>query len=568
MNNSFFQTGIENCFTEFKTNTDAFTLPEKFTFPFSYVPHPLSVIAATELQEFLSLQADFEHNFGLDPLQKGLVIGKMFGVLVVQKQNGTLGYLTAFSGKLANSNNIGSFVPPVFDMLTKNSFFLKEEEVLNSINKEIELLEQDPAYKALLEEKLLLSATSKQQINDKKESLKRLKAERKIKREQLNDLFECEDREEQEKDLIRQSLRDKHELNTLLKNWKIRLEILENNIEEYLLKIEKLKALRKKKSGILQQQLFEKYQFLNAEGNIKNLLDIFTPNTHSHPPAGAGECCAPKLLHYAYLHNLRPVAMAEFWWGASPKSEVKKHKQFYPACWGKCEPILKHMLTGLTIDENPLLKNPDVNIKLPIVYEDVYIVVINKPAEFLTVPGIHIKDSVFERIKALYPNATGPLIVHRLDMSTSGLLIIAKSKEIHKQLQSQFIKRTVLKRYVALLDGELEESSGIIDLPLRVDLDDRPRQLVCYDFGKKAVTKWEIIKKETGKTLVYFYPITGRTHQLRVHASHQSGLNHAIVGDDLYGIPAHRLHLHAEMLEITHPVSGERMQFQAAADFQ
>ena len=294
---------------------------------------------------------------------------------------------------------------------------------------------------------------------------------------------------------------------------------------------------------------------------------IFQETTQVTPPAGAGECATPKLLHYAFKHDLKPLAMAEFWWGASPKSEIRKHQNFYPACQGKCQPILEHMLEGMSLDDNPLLINPALGKTIDIIYQDEVMLVINKPAEFLSVPGKRIEDSVYLRIKQSFPKATGPLIVHRLDMSTSGLMVIALSKEAHKELQKQFIKRTVKKRYVALLEGLIKEDSGIIDLPLRVDLDDRPRQLVCYEHGRQAQTEWQVIERKKHQTKIYFYPVTGRTHQLRVHSAHIKGLNMPIVGDDLYGNKGARLHLHAETLEFTHPTTKELMHFQIDVEF-
>ena len=328
-----------------------------------------------------------------------------------------------------------------------------------------------------------------------------------------------------------------------------------------------LKNLRKTKSNALQNWLFTNYTFLNDESEEKSLLDIFKTALHSQPPAGAGECCAPKLFQYAYKNNLKPIALAEFWWGQSPKSEVRKHKQFYPSCWGKCEPILSHMLKGLQVDENPFLQNPAKDKELEIVYDDAYLVVINKPAEFLSVPGINITDSVYERIKNRYPQATGPLIVHRLDMSTSGLMVLAKNKDTHENLQKQFIKRKVKKSYIALLDGVIELDSGKIELPLRVDLDDRPRQVVCYDYGKMGITEFKVLSKTENSTRIQYFPITGRTHQLRVHSAHNLGLNAPIKGDDLYGTKANRLHLHAHTLEFFHPITKEWVSFQVDPAF-
>ncbi len=327
-----------------------------------------------------------------------------------------------------------------------------------------------------------------------------------------------------------------------------------------------LKEERKTRSGNLQKQLFEQYNFRNAKGQRKNVVDIFHEFDTITPPAGSGECAAPKLLQYAYENQLTPLALAEFWWGCSPASEIRRHKNYYPACRKKCEPILGYMLQGLVVDPNPMQQETTLDIALPQIYEDEDIIIINKPAEFLSVPGIYVKDSVYNRILQRYPKA-GPIIIHRLDMSTSGLLVVAKNKEAHKFIQDQFIQHTIKKTYIALLDGIIEAPSGLIDLPLRVDLDDRPRQMVCYTYGKPAQTKWEKIAIENNQTRVRFYPLTGRTHQLRMHAVHPNGLNTPIVGDDLYGKKANRLHLHAASITFIHPRFKKDMTFEIEPDF-
>jgi len=550
-------------FQPFKINISGISLPEKFTFPFYYEPHELSIIASTELQAYLETQTNFEHNFGLQENQEGLVIGKMFGVLVCQNQEGELGYLWAFSGKLAGVNHHSYFVPTIFDMLHQDGFFRKEEGVLNAINRQIEILENSDE---LQNKKNQLESTKKDatiDIQNQKDKIKRLKVERDEKRISFTNLSSAEI-EQLEVELSEESKKESILLKKMTKYWNFQIEKTQNEVNLLLDEINQLKEERRLKSGALQQKLFAEYSFLNQFGERKSIGEIFNNN----PPAGAGECAAPKLLHYAFEHNLKPIAMAEFWWGQSPKSEIRKHKQFYPACKSKCEPILlSHMLKGLDIEANPFQENPAEGKNIEIVYEDEILAVINKPAEFLSVPGKIISDSVYQRVKELYPNATGPLIVHRLDMSTSGLMLIAKDEETYVRLQSQFIKRTIKKRYVALLNGILEENEGYIDLPLRVDLDDRPRQLVCYEYGKPAQTKWEVIEVRNNQTLVYFYPITGRTHQLRVHASHELGLKTPIVGDDLYGSKANRLHLHAESLTFFHPITKEEVTFQKEVDF-
>lgn len=552
-------------FKKFQSDVSTISLPNKFTFPFYYEPNELCIIAAAEVQDYLKSQTDFTHNFGFE--DDNGAIGKMFGVLVVQKNNGELGYISAFSGKLANSNSHHFFVPPVFDMLDPNGFFLKEQLVLNELNAKTTHLEQNPVLTQLIEEKKSFEKQSIIDIEEKKIDVKLLKSERKLLRKEKSKILSSLEYEVFEADLVKQSLRDKHELNTLLKNTDQQLKEYSIAIENLSKEILEIKELRKNKSNALQKRLFESYDFLNILGNKKNLIDIFVENAEQQPPAAAGECCAPKLLQYAFLNDLKPIAIAEFWWGISPKSEIKKHLNYYPACWGKCKPILSHMLEGMEVDENPFLVNNALDKDLEIIYDDEYMVVVNKPSDFLSVPGINVKDSVYERIKLKYIDATGPLIVHRLDMPTSGLLVLAKSKETHKILQSQFIKRTVTKKYIALLEGTLSEDSGEINLPIRVDLDDRPRQLVCEKYGKKAKTKYEVIDRKNNRTKVYFYPITGRTHQLRVHASHQLGLNTPIVGDDLYGKTDKRLHLHAAYLELEHPVSKLKMVFEAKCEF-
>ncbi|RKS02510.1 RluA family pseudouridine synthase [Flavobacterium sp. 102] len=546
---------MSNLFQPFQQNISGIPLPEKFTFPFYYEPHQLSVIAANELQNYLETQSDFEHNFGLNVEQDGLVIGKMFGILVVQNNDGQLGYLWAFSGKLAESNHHPLFVPTVFDMLEENSFFKKEEAILNLYNKKIEKLENDFDYLASIQHLEQTKSQAEKEIQEQKLKIKLGKKIRTEKRKLFpQEALEQLNKESQEEGIL---------LKKMTQYWNYHIQAAMESLNAYTNKINQLREERRQKSANLQQQLFAEYAFLNQYQELKSLGEIFNGN----PPAGAGECAAPKLLHYAFQYDLKPIAMAEFWWGQSPKSEVRKHKQFYPACSGKCEPILAHMLKDIPMDDNPFQINTAQDKELEIVFEDDYLALVNKPAEFLSVPGKQVTDSVFARVKKLYPSATGPLVVHRLDMSTSGLILIAKSSEIHKNLQSQFIKRKVKKRYVALLDGLLKENNGVIDLPLRVDLDNRPNQIVCYEHGKPAQTLWEVIERRENQTLVYFYPITGRTHQLRVHAAHNLGLNTPIVGDDLYGTKANRLHLHAESITFSHPISKETITITVSADF-
>jgi tRNA pseudouridine32 synthase / 23S rRNA pseudouridine746 synthase len=554
-------------FIAFKDLDEYTELPEKFTFPFYYEPHPLAIKAANELQIHLQSQNDWDHNFGLNQDQEGLVIGKMFGVLVVQNSRDQLGYIAAFSGKLAGGNHHALFVPPVYDILTEEGFYRKEELVITEINERIEHLEQDPRIEQFKSKIDQLKSEAELEIAHIKSEIKKGKLQRKNERNSAEQILDKNELEQLLERLRQQSIKEQYFLKDKTTYWKNQISTAQDQYDELISEIELLKEERKNRSNLLQHQIFNNYYFLNAQGKQKSLGEIFQNTVEMKPPAGSGECAAPKLLQYAFLNNLKPIALAEFWWGQSPASEIRKHGNYYPACRGKCEPILGHMLTGIETDPNPMLENPAEGKELPIIYEDDYLMVVNKPAEFLSVPGITIQDSVYDRLRYRYPEATGPLIVHRLDMSTSGLMVIAKQLDIYKKLQRQFINRSVKKRYLAVLEGEIETNEGTIDLPLRVDLEDRPRQLICYEHGKKSITNYEVLERKNGQTRIHFFPVTGRTHQLRVHASHQLGLSAPIVGDDLYGIKGERLHLQANMLEFLHPATKERLRFELAADF-
>ncbi|WP_405609725.1 RluA family pseudouridine synthase [Polaribacter sp. Asnod1-A03] len=555
-----------NYFQNFKTDISGIELPKKFTFPFYYQPHILANIAVKELQEYLENQTDFLHNFGLLKNEEKLSIGKMFGVLVVKNQENKIGFLASFSGKLSDNSLPNKFVPPIFNMRKNGSFFLDGENEINQINKELFSLKKDEKYLTLNKCFQQISKEIKADLAIEKQRLKLKKIDRKNRKKIGLSTLNKEEFNLLNQELIQESFNNQFFYKELVAYYNDKLAKKKKELEFFETKIATLEKRRKEKSNYLQETLFKSYAFLNQKKESKNLLDIFN-NPAIKPPAGSGECSAPKLLQYAFKNDLTPICMAEFWWGISPNSAIRKHKNFYPACQSRCKPILGHMLDGIKMDENLLLENLAEIQDLEIIYEDDVLIAINKPAEFLSVPGKDITDSVYTRIKEKYPNATGPLIVHRLDMSTSGILLLTKTKEANKVLQSQFINRTIKKRYVALLDGKLSENSGEIKLPLRVDLDDRPKQLVDFVYGKNAETHWEVIKKENGKTRVHFYPITGRTHQLRVHAAHKDGLNSPIIGDDLYGEKEKRLHLHAEFIEFNHPTTNKLMSFTVAPDF-
>ena len=482
------------------SNFEQISLPERFTYPFHYTPHPLCVQAAEEVQAYLQGRTDWH-----DELQQG----KMFGVLIVRTPEGAIGYLAAFSGNLAGSNHHNYFVPPVYDLLDPNGYFKQEEARISEIN-------------------LILTSPTPVILNEVK------------------------------------NLGNTHvDATEILR----RDAPLDNNDDNT--NIERLKEQRKQRSIALQQWIFRQFRLRNARGEEKDIEQIFEETARRNPPAGTGECAAPKLLQHAYLQGYHPLAMAEFWWGNSPKGEIRHHGHYYPSCRHKCEPILGFMLQGLEVEPNPLLTSLTDPTLLETVYEDEYLLVVNKPAGMLSVPGKTGQASVLTILQERYPDATGPILVHRLDMATSGLLLAAKDKDTHALLQKQFEGRTVKKRYIALLDGipQGKEPKGFIRLPMRPDFDNRPLQMVCFEYGKPAVTRYVIQSEAKNLTRIAYYPETGRTHQLRVHSAHPDGMNCPIVGDPLYGQPADRLYLHAERLEFRHPVTDQRMHITKEAPF-
>ena len=534
-------------------------LPARFTFPFYYDLHPLAAAAAKDLQAYIE-KTDFGHDFGLDRTERLGAIGKMFGVLVVQNQEGKLGYLAAFSGKLGNSNEHEGFVSPVFDLLEAQGFFRREEQEIHQLTLQIESLESAPDFQNL---GVVFSQLKQEWLHKLEAFQQQVKLSKVLRDQRRAAILETDENAESIFAQLRlESMHESRALKALKKEAQAELEAAQAEVKIYKDNLDLIKAQRAAHSADLQRRIFERYTFLNALGQSVNVLDLFTDS----PPAGAGECAAPKLLQYAYLNNLKPICMAEFWWGMSPDSEVRIHGHFYPACKSKCEPILGHMLIGLDVDHNPITAiHPPKPVE--IIYEDNWIVAINKSPEYLSVPGKNPQPNSLEDLKKYLPQADGPLLVHRLDMSTSGIMLAAKTKLMHQRLQRQFVLRKVKKTYMAILDGIPKDASGEIKLPLRVDLDDRPRQLVCYEHGSFAHTSYEVLSSENGQTRILFYPHTGRTHQLRVHAAHHLGLNCPIKGDDLYGKKANRLHLHAASLGFYHPHSNEWMELNCAPTF-
>ena len=566
-------------------------IPERMNNPLDYQPHPLCIAVCKELQTYLSEREDWR-----EEIDKG----KMFGVLIVENANQEPGaseivYLAAYSGQIGGRSDWDDFVPAVFDYLQPDGYFKIHEAEISDINQRIKQLEGNEHIKEAKSLILQLQEERKQTIAAYQEKMKEAKAKRDARRKTGNLT------PEEEAEMVKESQFMKAELRRLKKSLSEKTT-LETEYEVFQADILRLKQLRKTLSDALQQWLFSQFRMQNHEGKMKDLLEIFRDaalrdypqatlatsriaSLKMVPPAGSGECCEPKLLQDAYLHGYRPLQMAMFWWGESPKEEIRHHLQFYPACNGKCKPILHWMLPDRVFDSKITEKQA-----LETLYEDDQLAVIYKPSGLLSVPG---KDSsqpsVYSIMRKKYPAASSPLIVHRLDMATSGLMIIAKTDFAYHRLQKEFLHHRVQKKYIAIIGCKDQEAcdkiwekakkeegkSSIsaekqkISLPLMPDYLDRPRQIVNHEQGKEAITEYEVLDRIDATHLrLALYPKTGRTHQLRVHCAHHEGLNAPILGDPLYGNEkASRLHLHAEEITFEHPLTGKEINIKREADF-
>ena len=534
-----------NTFHKFKNNIDGVEFPRRFNNPFYYSPHTLCIQAADELRASLTADED---------LMAEARKGKMFGVLVVRSSAGEIGYLSAFSGLLFGKNRYGTFVPPVYDMQAPTGYFKQEEARISSINVAIKEIENSEEYISALDALKAEKENAEQTIAEITLLFKANKDKRKKKRDSGLLLAE------EEALLIKQSQFEKAELKRVRRACEAKVAEKETVVASFKERVSALGMERRNSSIALQKWLFEQFRVLNAKGESKSLLDIFNEKLSALPPAGAGECAAPKLLQYAYENSLQPLALAEFWVGESPVGEIRRDGCYYGACKSKCEPILGYMLQGLDVEDSALEKGGDID-SVEVVYEDEYLVVVNKPSGVLSVPGLVGGMSVQQWLREEYLHTNNLFVAHRLDMATSGLLVAAKSMDVYKSLQQQFAERGVKKQYTALLDGVPANSEGVIELPLSADYVNRPRQKVDYENGKPAVTHYRVqrVLRYKGRecALVSFVPVTGRTHQLRVHAASNEGLDCPIVGDSLYGVVDDRLMLHAEFLEFLHPVKKE-----------
>lgn len=583
--------------------------PHQFTYPFCYDVDPLAEAASEELQHYIAAT-------GLMSAEKGC--GKMFGVLVVEykDEEGALqrGFLAAYSGLLGGRNDWQYFVPPVFDAQQPDGHFKRTEREISAINREISAIEHDPQYLQSVAQHEQTKKRLQAEVDAFKAEVDAAKARRDARRKSGEPLSE-----EEQAEMVRESQFMKAELRRRRKAME-QAESTFHNPHATLLK--SLQLQRKQMSDELQRWLFAAYRMLNAKGEERDLIDIFREYTHAMPPAGAGDCCAPKLLQYAYQHRLRPVCMAEFWWGESPASEIRHHLHYYPACRSKCLPILTHMLKGLDVAPNPLAQKRHT-AEPRVLYADEYILVVDKPAGMLSVPGkaddsasVSVEEYFANNSKFKIQNSKFLKAAHRLDMDTSGLLVLARTEQAYVELQRQFASRETMKRYEAVLSGvpkhttphstfrsdvpehitqnskfKIQNSSTqpdgcleAISLPLIADINDRPRQRVDMEHGKPALTLYNIVevraadvntavayttkKADKGLTLVHLYPKTGRTHQLRVHCAHPQGLACPILGDPLYGIErADRMYLHAAELTFRHPITGKPMHFLSPSGF-
>lgn len=540
----------------FNKDISSVPIPTNFNNPFHYSPHTLCVWAADELRAMLQ---------GNELWAADAAKGKMLGVLVVRNSAGEIGYLAGFSGLLCGSNRQPGFVPPVFDFLAPDGCFKLEEARITDINHRIAAIERSTDYAAAA----AAVEHAKHSAQEAVAAYKRQCAANKIARDEKRTSAAATETELAA--LVRQSQFEKAELKRITRKYNERIDEACAVLQLFTRQIAQLATERKQRSAALQEWLFRQFKMLNGRGEEKTLLEIFAAYNGTLPPAGAGECAAPKMLQYAYENNMQPIAMAEFWVGASPVGEVRRDGCFYPSCKSKCYPILSFMLQGIDVEESALERGGDNLSEIKVVYEDCSLIVVDKPHGVLSVPGIVGGCSVQDWLRATY-SSNDIFVVHRLDMATSGLLVAARSMEVFKVMQGLFAGREVEKRYIALLDGVPWESEGEINLPLTADYDHRPCQKVCYKSGKPAKTIFKQLRKVEygGKecVLLSLTPVTGRTHQLRVHCAHHAGLDVPIVGDSLYGTAAERLMLHACYIAFTHPVSGDRVELSSSAPFQ
>ena len=529
--------------------------PSRMNNPLNYTPHPLCVMAAEEVRRMVRENAVMSSE-----TRKS---GKMFGVLVVETPDGNTGYLAAYSGQIAGRSNWDGFVPAVFDYLQDGGYFKTCEAEITAINKQVRLMETSEERRRLLThlDETIAKVASEEQ------AYKTLMHESKARRDSERAAGGVTP--EREAEMTRESQFQKAELRRMRKRNADTIAMAREACHRYDTSISLLKQKRRTMSDRLQEWLFHHFVMLNKDGDSRSLTDIFRTSLSASPPAGAGECCEPRLLQYAFSHAMTPKCMAMFWIGASPEGEIRHEQTYYPACRSKCKPILEWMLGKDIVKDDTFITQHNGD-NLTIIYQDSDIIVVDKPAGMLSVPGKNDAPSVLSLLQRKMEDNIFP--VHRLDMDTSGLMVFVRNKKAQRNLQRQFETHSIVKRYIALLERKPDSEQGTISLPLSPDMADRPRQMVDYRHGKQALTHYRLCTSPStpmrrqfltvGDNLVELSPLTGRTHQLRVHCAHPDGLASPIVGDRLYGTTNHpRLCLHAEYLEFRHPTTGEIVIF-------
>lgn len=525
--------------------------------PFHYSPSPDLLRAYSEMFQWDIMR----HPPFRDEIEKG----KMFGILLVKDADGVVSSLAAFSGQIADSFHWQGFVPPIFDYLDEDGYFKVHEREISALNRVISEIENHE-YASLLREYETLKAETDNAIEVALRRMAEAKTIRDARRKEGVS-------QEEETLLIRESQYLKAELHRCKLAARQQLAPILERIDECKARISGLIEKRRRMSENLQRWLFSNFRMLNAEGESKDLNTIFVEYNGIVPPSGSGECCAPKLLQYAYLHDLQPLEIAEFWHGESPRGEVRYHGAHYPACHSKCLPILGWMMRGLDVDQSPSSSLPG-ELMPEIIYENERFCVVNKPSGLLSVPGKSDAPSVVSLLRKHYGRDVFP--AHRLDRDTSGLLLLAFDVRTQSRFHRMFEMRLVKKTYIAVLDGDISVTShpleGRISLPLAPDLNDRPRQMVdiyMTNGGKDALTDYRVVQVKDGLTHIEFHPLTGRTHQLRLHAASPLGLGMPIVGDKLYyrnnRTPCSRMLLHASAISFS--FNGTPYSFTSNPDF-
>lgn len=537
--------------------------------PFDYTPDKACEEAFKSLTERIECLKASDKPDDINFVRE-LKEGKMLGVLIATDDNGHRHTLYAFSGQLGCGGfHHEGFVGPVFDYLNPDEYFKTKEAEISRLNADISIFEKDTLARAKKEYEEARKKTD-EEISEYKEKYRVSKMERASRRESgLAD-------ENELADMIRRSQFEKAELHRLKKRLADALMPLADNLKDVENRLDIMKRKRRSDSESLQKWLFTNFRVLNALGESRSLSEIFAETAIGIPPSGAGECCAPKLLQAAYLKGWHPEAIAEYWYGKSKDGEVRIHGRHYPACRGKCLPVLGWMLRGLDV-EPPIANEPvSTTVDEPeLLYENSWFCIVNKPAGMLSVPGKGNALSVQRWLEKRYGPDRQIMMAHRIDQDTSGLLIATFGELAYKVTQRMFAMRHVKKTYVAVLEGDYESlgkaPQGRIELRIAPDHLDRPRQRVDAAEGKESLTEYEFIGVTDGHSRIIFHPATGRTHQLRVHAASEEGLGMPIVGDRLYGIRddnnAERMLLHAQRLEFTFPIDKKQYLFESPVPF-